>query len=209
MDIRDQLEDLLTHGQRYKAFLPTAYDTKGLGCEDQQAWIVSPVSITRNTYKGDYPYSNYRVFEAWLDEIDPDGEGHEVHRFNHWGPGWFEIILINPDHLGCMLALNQVTHALDEYPVLDDCDHSEREREAHADQECGEYCSHCEFERAELIPLLQELEDDLQPVDRIYDPEVASHFQEALNVAARFIDQATRYGYRPELDGVPYDLLKA
>lgn len=59
-----------------------------------------------------------------------DGEGGffvvQVHRFGHWGPGWFEIILVAPDTPEANKA-HAWADALADYPVADDEDYSERE----------------------------------------------------------------------------------
>jgi len=50
----------------------------------------------------------------------------EVHRFGHWACGWFEIILVRPDTNAAKTA-EEIEAALADYPILDECDHSERE----------------------------------------------------------------------------------
>ena len=112
--------------QPYSEFQPTGFDARGLACDDQQDWLVCPVSITRDTPECALEASNFAVMQQILDKLDPDFEDHEVHRFGHWGPGWFEIILVRPD-TACAKEAEECAGALENYPVLDDSDFSERE----------------------------------------------------------------------------------
>jgi hypothetical protein len=113
--------------ERYSKFRPTAFDTAGLGCEDRQDWYVAPVSQTRDSEP--LEISNYRVVLRDLEEIDPDGNDHEEHRFGHWGPGWFDIILVRPNS-ACAKSAECWEDALSDYPVADESDLSELECEA-------------------------------------------------------------------------------
>lgn len=110
----------------YSEFRPTAFDVKGLALEDKQDWLVCPVCITRDTGEWTVSASNFAVLNAILDEVDPSGEDHEIHRFGHWGPGWFEIVIVRPGSRAAGEA-EDCEACLADYPVLDDKDLSERE----------------------------------------------------------------------------------
>lgn len=111
--------------QRYSEFRPTVVDRAGLGLEDRQDWLVAPVSQTRDS---EYlEVSNFRVVLKDLEEKD-GGEDVEVHRFGHWGPGWFEIILVRPGTEAAKCA-EEWEAALSDYPVACDEDLSELEYE--------------------------------------------------------------------------------
>ncbi len=109
--------------QTYADFRPTAMDPSGLGLEDRQTWIVVPVGCNRDS--GPLERSNFRVAQTILKEA---GANHEVHRFGHWGPGWFEIILVEPTEIG-QKSVGDITRALADYPVLDDGDLCDEELE--------------------------------------------------------------------------------
>ena len=110
--------------QVYKKFAPTGFDVAGLGLEDRQDWLVLEVSHTRDS--GILAESNWDATVKALAEADPEENDHETHRFGHWGPGWFEVILVRPDSRAATVA-EEIEGALSEYPVLDDHDYSERE----------------------------------------------------------------------------------
>ena len=71
-------------------------------------------------------YDGQYVFDKMMDAAGVD---YEIHRFGHWGPGWFEIMLVEPNEAGEKLV-NDTIGALANYPVLDDELFSELENEA-------------------------------------------------------------------------------
>jgi len=116
----------MTPLQRYSDFQPTSFDPKGLNLPEQQDWFVSPVSITRDTPSHDYTASNWHIILEELDRLDPDQTDHEPCSFNHWGPGWFEILIVKPD-TPSHAYLQRVAARLEDYPILDEGDVSNRE----------------------------------------------------------------------------------
>ena len=117
----------------YRDWKPTPNDNPGLGLDDQQDWLVAPVICTRDSEA--LEESNIRVALAGL---GGESETVEVHRFGHWGPGWYEIILTDPQHRP---ALEQLVVQLTEYPVLDEEDWSALELERHDEGQCDQHCS--------------------------------------------------------------------
>jgi hypothetical protein len=117
----------------YREWAPTAMDPRGLAGDriGRSDWLVGPVSITRDSEA--LSLSNWRVALRSLESVDPDGEDHEVHRFGHWGPGWFEVILIRPG-TGAHREAWGIECSLADYPVLSDDDFSELEHELAEDQ---------------------------------------------------------------------------
>lgn len=111
----------------YREFRPTEFDSAGLGLEDHQDWIVSPVIRTRDS--GPLEESNFAVFLRELESINPEGEDYETHRFGHWGPGWFEIVIVRPGTAAASYA-EKTQRDLGDYPILDEHDLTEREDEA-------------------------------------------------------------------------------
>lgn len=107
--------------QTYAEFRPTGFDAAGAFLDDRQNWLVVPVSRTRDT--GPFEESN---FETALEMLGGESEDVEVHRFGHWGPGWFELILVAPETDAAKKA-EDIEASLENYPVLDDEDLSERE----------------------------------------------------------------------------------
>ena len=71
-------------------------------------------------------------FACALKELGGEGENVEVHRFGHWASGWFEILIVNPNTEAAKEAL-RLEEKLNNYPVLDEDDFSQRRYDA------GEY----------------------------------------------------------------------
>lgn len=103
---------------KYKDFQPTPFDPKGHGLDDKQEWLVFPVTQTRDSDA--LSRSNFEVSEEEFKKLDPEGTHYENHRFGHWGPGWFEIILIDPNAEKLILRSEELIRALEEYPILDE-----------------------------------------------------------------------------------------
>lgn len=109
---------------RYSEFRPTEFDAKGLGLEDRQDWLV--VNIGHNRDSGPAVESNWLAALKALEEVASDTEEtYETHRFGHWGPGWFEIILVKPGSAAEKCA-EELEAALADYPLLDEDDHTKR-----------------------------------------------------------------------------------
>lgn len=115
----------------YSQFCPTACDQRGLGLDDRQEWLVLGVSQTRDS--GVLDRCNFAVA---LESLGGESDTVEVHRFGHWGPGWFEVILVAPGSPAEREA-NAIEAALADYPVLADDRLS-----AMADEEAREAWSH-------------------------------------------------------------------
>jgi len=109
----------------YSEHQPTGLDPAGAFLPDRQDWLVAPVSRTRDS--GPIDESNFQCF---LDALGDESESVEVHRFGHWGPGWYEIIIIDPKAEDIVAKAEEMEAALEDYPVLDEEDLSKREHDA-------------------------------------------------------------------------------
>lgn len=105
----------------YSKHRPTGFDPQGAFLPDRQFWLVVPVSQTRDS--GPFDHSN---FAAALALLGGESDTVEVHRFGHWGPGWYEIIIVDPASPEADIA-RDIESRLEDYPVLDDDDFSRRE----------------------------------------------------------------------------------
>ena len=110
--------------QTYKTFRPTAFDSSGLDCRDQQDWFVAPCTVNRDSDA--LQRSNWEVMVKSLKETDPDEADWEIHRFGHWANGWFEVVLLRPES-AAHLDAESMAQALEDYPVLDEMHWSELE----------------------------------------------------------------------------------
>jgi hypothetical protein len=110
---------------KYQNWSPTGFDPKGLNCNDQQDWLVAPVSINRDS--GPLEQSNWEYVIADLERDHADTDW-EINRFGHWACGWFEIILLRPGTSAADYA-TEIADDLQDYCVLDESDFCEKEHE--------------------------------------------------------------------------------
>lgn len=141
----------------YARFRPTEFDSAGAFLPDRQEWLVVPVTRTRDS--GPLAESNFETAEKMLQAADT-GEDYENHRFGHWGPGWFEVLIVRPGST-CATVAQDIEHRLEGYPVLNEDDYSEREWDAATDTWQHGYSLR---ERVELI---QEHNRHIQPQYRV------------------------------------------
>lgn len=62
-------------------------------------------------------------FKVALNELGGESKSIQVHRFGHWGCGWFEQILINPENTEAVNKAERIQAALSDYPLLDESDY--------------------------------------------------------------------------------------
>jgi hypothetical protein len=105
----------------YSQFSPTPFD-HNIPIEDRNDWIVAPVS--RNRDSGILTESNWI---CQLDALELVMAEYEIHRFGHWANGWFEIVLVHPDHIE---VVEELEAALIDYPILDEAHYCRTEAEA-------------------------------------------------------------------------------
>lgn len=102
---------------------PTAFDSRSnYSGPDMSEWCQGP---GHNRDSDILAQSN---FDTALEMLGGEREGIvEVHRFGHWACGWYEVILVNPNDSKTIQTLFDIHKSLENYPVLDDSDYSERE----------------------------------------------------------------------------------
>jgi hypothetical protein len=115
----------MTELQTYGDFSPTPFDPKGRFLDgDKQEWLVAPCGQNRDSEA--LTRSNYETQLAELEKLDPEWETFEEHRFGHWGPGWFEIVIVKPESPAHYAAL-EIAKSMEDYPVLDEDDFCQKE----------------------------------------------------------------------------------
>jgi hypothetical protein len=70
--------------------------------------------------------SNFRIA---LKELGGESKFVEIHRFGHWGCGWYEILFVDDRNTDKLKIAEEIVFALENYPVLDEEDFSELENE--------------------------------------------------------------------------------
>ena len=90
-------------------------------------WAVAPVGQSRDS--DTVERSNFRVTLDRLTHGNDDGETVRVVRERHFLVGWVEWIAIDPKDTFAMTEAEMIATELEDYPILDDDDHSELEWE--------------------------------------------------------------------------------
>lgn len=107
----------------YSSHSPTPFDhnlrirlesSEGIDVND---WQIAPCSQTRDS--DTLTRANFKAQDAALKSEDPEGNDHQLHRFGHWGPGWYEIVLVRPGS-PCAVEAARLADALAGYPSLND-----------------------------------------------------------------------------------------
>jgi len=130
--------------EKYQYFRPTEFDPAGAFLPERHEWLVVPCGRTRDS--DPLAESN---FASALKALGGESETVEVHRFGHWGPGWFEIIIVDPASPQKEIA-EGIEAKLADYPILNEDDFSEREW-----AEATEVWKHC-FNLKERVKLCAE-----------------------------------------------------
>ena len=68
--------------------------------------------------------SNWHSIIADMDKNKLD---YSIERFSHWAMGWIDYLIIDTAHQDSVLFIENVLYALDQYPVYDEEDWSQRE----------------------------------------------------------------------------------
>lgn len=105
----------------YAEFSPTSLDSH-ITLDNREQWIVAPCSINRDTCDP-LELSNWETLQAILDDASAE---YEIHRFNHWANGWFELILVAPEFAH---IVDEIESRLENYPILDEEHYSNKEHE--------------------------------------------------------------------------------
>lgn len=111
----------------YRNFRPTQFDHNI--DVDRADWLVCPCSHHRDS--GALDECNWEAQIKALAQADGDEsetDNWEIHRFGHWGHGWFEIAIVRPG-TAAFEAADDIETSLLDYPVLDDKALSQREHD--------------------------------------------------------------------------------
>ncbi len=95
---------------RYKDYRPTGFD-RHIEVDDIEDYIVV---CGRNRDSNILENCN---FEEILKYFGGESEEVQVHRFGHWGCGWFELLLVSPKQED---KAAEVIAGLENYPIWDD-----------------------------------------------------------------------------------------
>lgn len=110
---------IISELSRYGEFKPTQFD-KPLKVQqgDTANWLVFPHGDNRDASA--LVRCNFTSIKTILEDIEEEGENWQVHRFNHWGPGWYEILIWNEDNEPIHNKAIELIQSLNDHPVIDE-----------------------------------------------------------------------------------------
>lgn len=108
---------------KYREHSPTQFD-HNIDI-DRSEWYLMPVSRTRDS--GILENCN---FDEFLEGLGGESETVELRRFGHWGPGWYEIIIVDPSDEKALAEAYDMANRLENYPILNEDKLSELEWDA-------------------------------------------------------------------------------
>ena len=110
---------IISELSRYGEFIPTRFD-KVLQVQqgDTANWLVFPHGDNRDASL--LVHSNFVSIQRLLTEIEEEGENWQVHRFQHWGPGWYEILIWNEENEPIHTKAIEIIQGLNLHPCVDE-----------------------------------------------------------------------------------------
>ena len=104
-----------------------------------KTWGYLPFGVVTRDDQDTLNLSNQQAILAEIEKINP--KHIEIQSNNHWACGWVEQIAVKLFHHGkptkAGLKALELYRALEDYPVLDESDYSEREYNATEDEICS------------------------------------------------------------------------
>lgn len=71
--------------------------------------------------------SNAAYITSAFEAADPDGEHHVITNSNHWAVGWVRNLWIDTSHPATTDVYTDIATQLEDHPILDEDDYSQRE----------------------------------------------------------------------------------
>lgn len=99
-------------------FSPTSMDSTVEGTEGKEDWLVMPITQNRDSLT--IELSNFHVMQQIFEDSDPSQSSFSVHRYGHWGNGWYEILVFDPSNKTVNSTAETILQQLEQYIVLDE-----------------------------------------------------------------------------------------
>lgn len=132
MHFEDHLDDFVKEFKgNWMKFDSFGWSYWRMGIEDPENW---GIFYTHNRDSGISDLSNASVWEKEMEPFIENGSAHSE-RHGHWGVGWVDgysvrVVDENGNITDAAKKVCELQLALQEYPILDDSDHSQREYDA-------------------------------------------------------------------------------
>lgn len=111
----DPILDFSDFLDKYEGHRPTSFDSHI--CSELDSFYVGPCSQTRDS--DTLTRVNFEIMTEAVLKVAQHSET-EVHRFGHWGPGWYELLLIHPADTAALAEASEIAASLENYGCLND-----------------------------------------------------------------------------------------
>lgn len=152
--------------ERFGDSRPTGFDRRHGSFADSEPHAQWYVVLGQNRDSQALDKSN---FECATDILKACGEdAYHIHRFGHWGCGWYEVLIVNNENEKACMEADNLLIALSDYPVLDDEHFSAKECEM---GECECSCCPKDWCDCESCKKARGADDDDDDADIVLDEE--------------------------------------
>ena len=122
--------------ERFSDSRPTGFDRRHGSFADAEPHAQWYVVLGQNRDSDALAKSNFECATSNLEACGEDA--YHIHRFGHWGCGWYEVLIVNNENEKACTEADDMLRALADYPCLDDEHYSAKMCEL---EECE--CSCC------------------------------------------------------------------
>lgn len=104
--------------ERFGDSRPTGFDRRHGSFADAEPHAQWFVVLSQNRDSDALTKSNFECAKDILKRCGDDA--YVIHSFNHWGCGWYEVLLVNDQHEQACNEAEDLLCGLSDYPVLND-----------------------------------------------------------------------------------------
>ncbi len=172
------------------------------GDDDIDDWFIAPIGQNRDS--DILTESNFAMAVEALEKAEGEGgDDFRVISCNHWACGWVEYIILRPGSK-CVEVMEDIESRLEDYPVLNDEDFSEREYNDFVD---SWECYGCRDFVKELVKMIDDQPDAVDFLEGLGGDVMMEFYRENTNIEYEhdsggcilFIDRAIGSIFRSDL----------
>ena len=104
--------------ERFGDSRPTGFDRRHGSFADAESHAQWYVVAGQNRDSDALTKSNFECATSNLEACGEDA--YHIHRFGHWGCGWYEVLIVNNENEKACEEADDMLRALADYPCLDD-----------------------------------------------------------------------------------------
>jgi hypothetical protein len=155
--------------ERFGDSRPTGFDRRHGSFADAEPHAQWYVVLGQNRDSDALAKSNFECATSNLEACGEDA--YHIHRFGHWGCGWYEVLIVNNENEKACEEADDMLRALADYPCLDDEHYSAKMCEL---EECECSCCPKEWCDCENCKKARGADEDDDDADIVLDEDTVS-----------------------------------